>query len=113
MTSSNMQEAREGATDLCFALLEHYKIHQEISHELLKNTLLSVIEKSEARGRLAGLEKMRKACEQGKRRIENFEAGFNSEGAPETPFQMHVMVTLNSIKQDFEEALDGKNCEQV
>ena len=60
MTSSNMQEAREGATDLCFALLEHYKIHQEISHELLKNTLLSVIEKSEARGRLAGLEEVAK-----------------------------------------------------
>ena len=61
MTSPNMQEAREGATDLCFALLEHYKIHQEISHELLKNTLLSVIEKSEARGRLAGLEEACKA----------------------------------------------------
>ncbi len=55
----------------------------------------------------ARVERMVKACKQGKKRIENFEAGFKSVGEPSTPFQMHVMVTLNAIKQDIEEALNA------
>ena len=108
MTPQNMQEARE------ILNAWNWNPSPELGPEgiRLQELIALALQTSHSEGVREGLEKikkMREACEQGKNRIENFEIGFKLSGEPETVFQMHVLVMMNAIKQDFEEALSDKN----